>query len=188
MSLMRVSPFFLFSVLLWAGCASTPDNGGFVRPVDTGLWRTFEVEPAMTTGFNWDGSDAMVVERVSGTALTDAFIGKGYEPVGEGMKADFRALAKWRKYAGQRGSLFNPVDPAQGRLETERPANGFAVRYGLVLEIFDGGTGELLWRSDLPAVFEAIRFSEDRVIQSVQRAAAGFPDRAAPGVSPSPGE
>lgn len=163
-------------LLFLAGCATTSRDGDFVSSVDFTPYDTFAIRPALMTGFNWHSADEQVVERLTAQVLAEELEARGFEAA-DAEEADFYAVAKWRKYSGYRTNFFDPVDPPQGRFEDDRPGGGFAVRHSLVLEIYDGPSGELFWRAELPDIFEAIRFSESRVKLALRKAIRDFPKR-----------
>jgi hypothetical protein len=52
-----------------------------------------------------------------------------------------------------------------------------AVRFTVIVELYDAVTNDVFWRAEMPDVFDAIQFSESRVSESLLRAIQNFPKR-----------
>jgi hypothetical protein len=91
---------------------------------------------------------------------------------------DFYVVVKWHKQISSYAGLFDSVDGPTSTMHRRHDGNSStAVRVSLTVEIYDSTTNEIFWRAELPNIFDAIQFSEERVAQSLSRAIQQFPDR-----------
>jgi hypothetical protein len=154
---------FPFAVLLCAvllsGCASfetSRPGGDFVRSTDFSPLDTFRYKHTMISGMAFrQSSQEMVMRELSEKVLTEELSARGFEA--EASSEDFYVVSKWRKEINMSAAE--------------------AVRFSLSVEIYDGATDTVFWRADLPSIFNAMQWSEERVSQTLRLAIENFPAR-----------
>lgn len=155
-----LKPLFvtLFCAVCMAGCASfesTGTYGDFVRPTDMSSYDSFRYEHTMISGMAYrNSSQELVMKSLSEKVLTQEFSQRGYASAGQ--DADFYVVSKWRKEVNMSAAE--------------------VVRFSLIVEIYDASNKTLFWRAELPYIFNAMQWSEERVSQTLRLAVQNFPD------------
>lgn len=147
----------LFWVALLSGCASfesTSSIGGFVKPTDMSSLDSFRYQHTMVSGMvDRRSSQTMVMKELSENVLTQELSQRGYASAGK--EARFYVVSKWRKEINWSA--------------TE------AVRFSLIVELYNAANQSLFWRAELPYIFNAIQWSDARVSQTLRLAVQDFP-------------
>jgi hypothetical protein len=148
----------LFLVALLSGCASfqsTTSFGDFVKPTDMSSLKCFRYEHTMVSGMvDRRSSQALVMKELSENVLTQELSQRGYASAGQ--EATFFVVSKWRKEIN--------LSAAE------------AVRFSLIVELYDTANKSLFWRAELPYIFNASQWSANRVSQTLRLAIQDFPD------------
>jgi hypothetical protein len=164
-----------FSALL-VGCVSNGPHSGFVKTTTFSALQTFSYKHTLVTGMDFRDSEERLLENLSEESLVEAFAKRGFEQVETG--SDFFVVAKWRKEVSSYPSMFDSIDGPQDSLNRrDHPSYRFASRLHLTVEIYESDSREMFWREELPNIFDATQFTEERVIAALQRAVEDFPDR-----------
>lgn len=153
-------PFALMLCAMWfAGCASfetTNYSGDFVRPMDVSSLETFSYRHTLISGMVVrNSSQELVMKELSRQVLIQELATRGYESVNEG--GDFYVVSKWRK----------EINASAAEV----------VRFSLIVELFEGATNKVFWSAELPYIFNAMQWSEQRVDQTLRLAIQDFPAR-----------
>ncbi|MFQ3224199.1 MAG: hypothetical protein ACI8Z5_000442 [Lentimonas sp.] len=153
-------PFALMlCAALFAGCASfeaTNYSGDFVRTTDVSSLDTFSYRHTMVSGMVVrNSSQELVMKELSQKVLTQQLASRGFEAVNE--DGDLYVVSKWRKEINMNAAE--------------------AVRYSLIVELYEAATDEVFWRAELPYVFNAMQWSEVRIEQTLSMAIQDFPSR-----------
>jgi hypothetical protein len=120
--------------------------------------------------------DDAALNTLSKQMLTKELGKRGFKAVES--NGDFYVVVKWHKQISSYAGLFDSVDGPTSTMHRRHDGNSStAVRVSLTVEIYDSTTNEIFWRAELPNIFDAIQFSEERVAQSLSRAIQQFPDR-----------
>ena len=143
---------------LFAGCASFesgPPSGDFVRPTDVSTLDTFSYRHTLVSGMVYqNSSQEQVFVELSRKVLTADLAARGYAAVDAG--GDFYVVSKWRKEINMSAAE--------------------AVRYSLIVELF-AADNTVFWRAELPYIFTAMQWSEQRIDQTLSLAIRNFPAR-----------
>ena len=170
------SRIFLTSVLFLGGCATTSTNSEFVNTITFSSLETFNYKHTLVTGMDFRKSEELFLEEVSEEVLVAEFKARGFEEVESG--GDFFAVAKWKKAVSSYPDMFDSIDgPFDSMNRRDNPSYRFASRIHLTVEVYESSTGTLFWRKDLPNIFDAVQFTEERVVESLRRAVGNFPER-----------
>ncbi|MEM1223914.1 MAG: hypothetical protein AAGH40_14270 [Verrucomicrobiota bacterium] len=173
---MRRFFFILLPVLFFSGCATNAPHSAFVRTINFTPFNTYDYKHTMTSGMDWSTTDELVLEDLSEEVICRELDARGFTQVEGG--SDFYVVTKWKKSATAYSSPFNSIDgPDSSFRRQNEPAYGFAARVQLTVEIYETATNQLFWRKDLPNIFDAIQFTEGRVVASLERAIEEFPNR-----------
>lgn len=155
----RIPFALMLCAVLFAGCASFETSnysGDFVRPIDVSSLDTFSYKHTLISGMVIrNSSQEIVMQELSKKVLTRELSARGYQAVNEG--GDFYVVSKWRKEIN--------ASAAQ------------AVRFSLIVELFDTATNKVFWSAELPYIFNAMQWSEERVDQTLSLAIQDFPAR-----------
>ena len=165
----------IMSILL--GCAtSSRAPGDFVRTTHFSKLDTFSYKHTLSTGMTWRDSDQYSIKELSESVLTQELLARGFEEVDTG--SDFYVVTKWRKALSSYPMPFQSIDgPREAMDDRLDPNFKAAVRYTLIVEIYETDTRQLFWRVELANLFDATQFSEERVGAALQRAIQNFPKR-----------
>lgn len=178
MKIPALTSFTVLSVItlagFFSGCATTVDHAEFVKSINFSNLDTFSYKHTLVTGMDWRDSEEIVVEDLSERVLCAELIERGFEQVD--AKADFYVVAKWRKSISSYPGTFDHIDgPYESLNDRHKPSFRAAVRHTLILEIYESDTNNLFWRNDLPNIFDATQFTEERIKASLVRAIKNFP-------------
>ena len=160
-----LKPLFvaLLCAVFMAGCASfesTGTYGDFARPTDMSSFDSFRYEHTMISGMVYrNSSQELVMKDLSEKVLTQELSQRGYTEAAEDAK--FYVVSKWRKEINMSAAE--------------------AVRFSLIVEFYDASNKTLFWRAELPYVFNAMQWSEERVSQTLRLAIQSFPNHMATG-------
>lgn len=169
---------YLLCAVVLTGCATFETSGpagDFVRSTNFSQLDTFSYKHTMVTGMAFRGSQEFAIKELSQQVLTEELTTRGFEAVESG--GDFYVVAKWRKELSSHAGLFDSVDgPTATMNRRNHDMPSAAVRFTLVVELYETATSELFWRAELPNIFDAIQYSEERVSLSLRRAIQNFPD------------
>lgn len=168
-------PLCLMLILL-SGCATKSPHSEFVRTMTFSALQSFDYKHSFISGLDFRESEQMLLEALSERVLVDAFTEKGFDRVAG--EPDFYLVVRWRKSVTNQTDIFDPID---GPLETldrrDHPNFRFASRIHLTVEAYERVGDALFWRKELPNLFDATQFTEERIAASLRRAVANFPQR-----------
>ena len=169
----------LLSAVFLTGCATlkpTRTSGDFVRSIHFSPLDSFSYDRTVVSGMSYRDVDEAELNTLSEQVLTNELRARGFEAVES--NGDFYVVAKWHKQISTYAGLFDSVDgPTSTMHRRNYGSASTAVRVSLTVEIYDSTTNEIFWRAELPNIFDAIQYSEERVAQSLSRAIQQFPDR-----------
>jgi hypothetical protein len=152
--------FFMAVVcaVLFSGCATFQSSGpvgAFVKPTDVAMLNTFRYDHTLVSGMvSMYSPQELVMKELSQQVLTDTFQQRSYTL--DSSQPDFYIVAKWRKEVNM--SAAEPI------------------RFSLIVELYDASNHTLFWSAQLPYVFTAIEWSEQRVSDTLRLAVQNFPD------------
>lgn len=169
---------FLLSILsaLLIGCVSNQPHAEFTGSITFSSLQTFSYKQTLITGMDFRESEKQVLEELSKETLTEAFSERGFKLVKTG--SDFFVVTKWEKAASSYPDVFDHVDGFHDSLNRrDDPSYRFASRLHLTVEVHETSSGNLFWRKELPNIFNASQLNKERIVASLQRAIADFPER-----------
>jgi len=135
----------------------TSYSGDFVRPLDVKALDAVSYRHTMISGMVYrNSSQELVMKDLSQQVLMQELNARGYEPVSGG--ADFYCRFK----VAQRKSIL-----------ARRKWCGSL----LIVELYESATDKVFWRAELPYIFNAMQWSEERVSQTLRMAIEDFPSR-----------
>lgn len=172
-----ISALLLSLCLGFLGCATSQDDGRseFTKTINFSKLDTFSYKNTHVGGMEWRESEQYFLEEWSEQVISQEMSQRGFELVDD--HADFFAVVKWRKQTSGYVNNFDPIDGVGATINRRNTApTSFAARVSMTIEIYDAETGVMFWRKDLPNLFEAIQFTEDRVTKSLQRGIKNFPE------------
>lgn len=166
----------LIPALFLAGCATNSPNSEFVKTITFSSLETFSYKHTLVNGMDFHESERLFLEDMSEQVLVEEFKARGFDEVESG--GDFFAVVKWRNAVSSYPDMFDSIDgPFDSMNRRDNPSYRFASRIHLTLEVYESSTGNLFWRNELPNIFDATQFTEERVILSLKRAVENFPQR-----------
>ncbi len=159
----------------FTGCMSTPPpNAEFVKTINFSSLDTFSFKHTLVTGMDFRESDEYLLEELSEQTITSELQVRGFELADAG--ADFFAVVKWKKAVTTYADPFDHIDPYNEVMaRRDDPTRRFASRLHLTLEIYESSTRNLFWSKELPNIFDAIQFTEERITDSLKLAIKNFP-------------
>lgn len=174
---MKIVPLsILLAALFFAACVSKAPHSEFVKTITFSSLQTFNYKHTLLTGMDFRESEEQLLEELSEEVLRAEFTARGFEPVESG--SDFFVVTKWRKAVSSYPDAFDHIDGAADSIgRRDRPSYRFASRMHLIVEVYETSTRELFWREELPNIFDATQFTEERVVESLKRAVDNFPER-----------
>jgi hypothetical protein len=147
-----------------------------VQTITFSSLQTFGFKHTLISGMDFRESEEILLEELSEAVVVAGLKARGFEEAEE--EADFFAVVKWTKAVTSYPGLFQSVDgPSQSLNRRDEPAYRFASRVHLALEFYESSTGNLFWRKELPNSFDALQLTEERVVDSLERALTNFPRR-----------
>jgi len=172
-----IGQFFLSAFCsFWPAVPQTGNKSEFVRTITFSSLQTFDYKHTLVTGMDFRESEEMLLEELSEQALERAFTGRGFEQVPGAP--DFYVVAKWRKAVSNTPDIFDSIDgPTESLDRRDNPSFQFASRLHLTVEAYTAADDKLFWRKDLPNIFDAVQFTEERIVASLERAVKNFPER-----------
>lgn len=174
---MKHIPVLLLLTLLFTGCASTDSRSEFFNTITFSTLETFSYKHTLISGMDFRDSEELFLEELSEQTLVSAMKTRGFEQV-DGQESDFYIVTKWRKAVSSYPDMFDHIDsPMDSMNRRDNPSYRFASRLHLIVEVYEASTGNLFWRKDLPNIFDAVQFTEERVVDSLRRAIKNFPER-----------
>jgi hypothetical protein len=159
---------------LLTGCVSKNQNSEFVKTVNFSSLDTFSFKHTLITGMDFRESEELMLEDLSQETIVNELIARGFENAES--SADFFTVVKWKKAATAYANPFDHIDPYyEVTARRDDPSRMFASRLHLTVEIYESSTGKLFWRNELPNIFDALQFTEERVVGSLKKALENFP-------------
>lgn len=175
----RFSFVIMLNALIFSGCGTfeqTRSAGDFVRSTNFSPLDTFSYRETILSGMALREDQDQGLLEISGRVLSDELTARGFEAMES--DADFYVLARWDKAISSSGGIFDSVDgPSATMARSSYNASKAAVRFTLTVELYETGTNDLFWRAELPNVFDAIQYTDERVELSLVRAIQNFPQR-----------
>lgn len=169
----------LLSAVFLTGCATlkpTRTSGDFVRSIYFSKLDSFSYGRTVVSGMTYRDVEETELNAWSEQVLTKELSARGFEATES--NGDFYVVAKWHKQISTYAGLFDSVDGPTSTIHRRNYGSAStAVRVSLTVEIYDSTTNEVFWRAELPNIFDAIQYSEARVVQSLSRAIQQFPER-----------
>jgi hypothetical protein len=161
--------------LLFAGCATTEPNAEFTKTIHFSSLQTFTYKHTLTSGMNFRDSEKMLLDKLTQETVSKALRTRGFaEPTAD---ADFYVVGKWRKSIGKYANPFDHIDPVREMIGKRDPELDYQAFLDLTVEVYESASGNLFWRKELPNIFGALQLTEERIIDSVERALKNFPER-----------
>lgn len=170
------SLLLLLIPILFCSCVSNSPHAEFVQSITFSSLETFSYKHTLVTGMEFRESEELYLEELSEKTLVAAFRARGFEQVE--TSGDFHIVTKWKKAVSSYPDAFAHIDgPLDSINRRDHPSYRIASRLHLTVEIYETSTGNLFWRKDLPNIFDAVQFTEERVVDSLTRAVEHFPER-----------
>ena len=159
-------------------CVSTSQHSEFVKTVNFSTLDTFSYKHTLVTGMDFRWSDEKLLEDLSERTIVSELEARDFKLSTAEEEADFFVVAKWKKSVSSYVDPFDHIDPYHEEFARRSdPTREFSTRLHLTLEIYESSSGNLFWRKDLPNIFDAIQFTEERITDSLKRAIENFPQR-----------
>ena len=175
-SAMRKMLLILSLPLLFLGCATTGPNAEFVKTVTFSSLEDFGYKHTLISGMEFRESEKLLIEELSEKTAVSEMEARGFDF--SASDADFYLVTKWRKAVSSYPDMFDHIDGPMDSLNRRgNPSYRFASRLHLTVEIYETATGNVFWRKDLPNIFDAVQLTEERVVESMERALEYFPER-----------
>jgi len=175
----RFSFVLILCALVLGGCGTfdqTRSAGDFVRSTDFSPLDTFTYRETILTGTALRESQELGLLEMSEQVLSEELCARGFEAVESG--ADFYVVATWHKAISSYAGMFDSVDgPSASIARSSYGSAKATVRFTLTVEVYETATKDLFWRAELPNIFDAIQYTDERVEQSLVRAIQNFPQR-----------
>jgi hypothetical protein len=147
-----------------------------VQSITFSSLQTFGFKHTLISGMDFRESEELLLEELSEAGVVAGLRERGFQEAGE--DADFFAVVKWKKAVSSYPGAFQSIDGVSESLNRrDDPSYRFASRIHLTVEFYESSTGQLFWKKDLPNIFDAIQLTEERVIDSLDRAMKDFPRR-----------
>lgn len=161
---------------MFTACVSNSPHSEFMKTITFSSLDSFSYKRTIVNGMDFRESEKLFLEEMSEATLSSELVGRGFEQVDS--DSDFFVVTKWRKAVSSYPDAFDHIDGFQDSLSRrDNPSYRFAARLHLIVEVYESSTGELFWRQDLPNIFDAVQFTEERVVESLKRAIQNFPER-----------
>jgi len=171
----NVSVLIFLSALL-VGCVSNSPHSEFVKTITFSTLQSFSYKHTLVSGMDFRESEKQFLENLSETTLSSELAARGFEEVS--TESDFFVVTKWKKAVSSYPDVFDHIDGARESLDRrDHPSYRFGSRLHLTVEVYESSTGNMFWRKDLPNIFDAVQFTEERVVESLKRAIDNFPER-----------
>ena len=174
---MKLTVTLLFPLVIltfFNACINTSPYSEFVKTVKFSSLDTFSFKQTLITGMDFRESDELLLEGLSKQIIVEELQLRGF--VLDPDAADFFAVVKWNKSVSIYANPYDHIDPYYKVIHRRHdPANRFASRLHLTLEIYESSTRNLFWRKELPDIFDALQLSEKRVTDSLMLAIKNFP-------------
>ena len=168
-------PLLILSAIV-AGCATNSPHAEFVKTITFSSLQTFSYKHTLVSGLDFRESEELLLEELSEETLISELAGRGFES--RDADGDFYVVTKWKKAVSSYPGPFDSVDgPLESLDRRDNPSYRFASRLHLTVEVYEASSRNLFWRKDLPNVFDAVQFTEDRIVESLRRAIKNFPER-----------
>ena len=175
----RFSFVLMLCALVLGGCGTfeqTRSAGDFVRSTDFSPLDTFSYQETILSGTALREAQEEGLLEMSEHVLSNELSARGFEAVESG--ADFYVIATWHKAISSYAGMFDSVDgPSASMARNDYSSSKAAVRFTLTVELYETETNHLFWRAELPNIFDAIQYTDERVEQSLVRAIQNFPQR-----------
>lgn len=166
----------MFLAALLTGCVSNSPHSEFVKTITFSSLESFNYKHTLVTGMDFRESEQQLLEKLSEATLSSELAARGFDQVS--TQSDFFVVAKWKKAVSSYPSGFDHIDGFQDSLNRrDNPSYRFGARLHLTVEVYESATGNMFWRKDLPNIFDAVQFTEERVTESLKRAIENFPER-----------
>lgn len=171
---------FVSVLCVWlTGCVSldsTRSAGDFVCSVNVLEFDTFTYKETVLSGSAFRENQELEIQELSPLVLSDALSARGFEAVES--DGDFYVVVEWRKGLSAYSGPFDSVDgPAAAMNRRNNSKSSSVVRVAVSVELYETATDQLFWRAELPNIFDATQYTEDRVSRSLLRAIQNFPSR-----------
>lgn len=174
---MKSSLLMSLVVLFLCGCVTQQQNAEFVGSINFSPLQTFSYKHTLISGMRSNDSNNYIIEEKSKSVLSDELVSRGFEQV-DSADSDFYVVSKWRKGVSSYPPMDHHVDGIYDSMNRrDNPSYRFAPRYHLIVEVYVSETDQLFWRKELPDIFDAIQFTEERLVASLARAIKNFPQR-----------
>jgi hypothetical protein len=174
LSLLLYPAFFVLS--FFTACVSTSPNSEFVKSVSFSALDVFSFKHTLVTGMDFRESDEMLLEDLSAQCIVSELQARGFDLAEPDAEGDFFVVVKWKKAVTSYANPFDHIDPYNEVISRRDSAVAmFAPRLHLTVEIYESRTGNLFWRKQLPNIFDANQFTEERVVAALQQAVKNFP-------------
>lgn len=173
---MNTPGIFIILLILLTGCVSNNSHSEFVKTVTFSSLERFNYRHTLVSGMDFNKWEQRLLEECSQATLSAALRARGFEETA--ADSDFFVVAKWKKEVSSFRDIHDPIDgPLDVMQDRYEPNFRFASRLHLTVEIYQSSTGNLFWRKELPNVFDALEFTEERINDSLIRAIENFPER-----------
>jgi hypothetical protein len=177
-SVYRILLGYLLCLFVLPSCSTlelSGPTGDFVRSTHFSTLDTFSYKHTMVSGMPFRSSQKIAIQEWSKQVLLEELTTRGFEALES--NADFYVVAKWRKELSSYTSLFDSIDgPSASINRREASISSPAVRFTLIVELYQTETDALFWRAELPNIFDSIQYSQERVSLSLRRAIQNFPN------------
>jgi len=162
--------------LLLAGCTTTSQNAEFTKTITFSSLQSFSFKHTLVSGMDFRRSEEMYLKEISSSTVSKILRDRGFDEVEE--EGDFFAVVKWRKARDLTPAVGDSIDgPRYYQDRAYERAYLHTPRLHLIVEIYETSTRNLFWRKDLPNILDALQFTEERIVASLERAMENFPER-----------
>lgn len=165
----------LFVLSLLGGCTTSQKYSEFVQDITFSRLQTYSYAGVETDGARWKDAQVEVLNQLGDEVLSAEMDERGFRYAESG--ADFYVMTRWVKAVTLQDNYSkHSVGLSALRQDTHEQAGGLALRCRLSVEVYEGASGRLFWKKEMPDVFDAIDFTESRVRHALRRAIRGFPE------------
>jgi len=159
------------------GCFSSSKYSEFQQTFNFSSLDDYAIREVEISGFHLKDSENETLKSLSADALAVEMDARNFVSVPE-ADADFYWVLHWHKSSTFNPGMLDSIDGLRAELnDRDNPSQHFATRWMLTLEAYLPEQEQPFWVKELPNIFDAIDFTEWRIVASVERGVKNFPER-----------
>lgn len=169
--------FLCVMLTLLSGCFSSSKYSEFQQTFNFASLDHYAVREVTVTGFHLKEGENAILESLSKDTVAVEMGARGFSSA---EPADFYWVLNWHKASTFNPSALDSINGFRTELNDRNdPAQHIATRWKLTLEAYLPDQESPFWIKELPNIFDAIEFTEWRIVASIERGLKNFPQRVA---------